>query len=326
MTSEAKIYKAETEIFNGALPPKNVFRVAAPRFIAAGYRVTATLGKRAVIPGWSNNPITSHADERLASYSRSALPYDVGVVMGDGVVGADRDTEDREINAAIDRVLPESNVAKKGQKGRTDFYCDATRSISSRRLLSPTGKSILEILGPGTQSVMPPSRHPDTNEPYRWLTAATCENTRPEDLTPIDPDIVDRLEKELAPWLRKPSHRPVPVRPSVNPCELSGRAIERHRRYAETILERRLAELGAMAPNSGRNHAAFRLVCRLGRWAHAGVIAEAQLVDAVLDACRQNQLVRDDGRKSVLDTIASGLRKSAGDQLPDLADRVGAWS
>lgn len=92
----------------------------------------------------------------------------------------------------------------------------------------------------------------------------------------------------------------------------------RQHRYAEAILSRELPKLSVMLPNSGRNDAVFRLMCRVGRWVHHGIIARHQLIAGVLDACEQNGLVRDDGRQAVLATIESALAKSAGDVLPEL--------
>lgn len=109
------------------------------------------------------------------------------------------------------------------------------------------------------------------------------------------------------------------VRPSVDP---TGPEHERQLRYVRTILSRELPALACMQPGSGRNHATFRLVCRVGRWAHAGIIERDQLVADVLDACECNGLVAEDGRKAVLDTIASGLARSAADALPELGART----
>ncbi len=78
-----------------------------------------------------------------------------------------------------------------------------------------------------------------------------------------------------------------------------------------------------MRPGSGRNDAAFRLVCRVGRWVHHGIIGRDRFIADVLDACERNGLVAKDGRKAVLATIASGLAKSAGDALPELGARHG---
>lgn len=110
----------------------------------------------------------------------------------------------------------------------------------------------------------------------------------------------------------------VMAHPVQQRCGSSRPEHDRQHRYAVTILSRELQALAAMLPGSGRNDAAFRLVCRVGRWVHSGIIARDQLIADVLAVCEANGLVRDDGRKAVLATIASGLAKSAGDALPDL--------
>lgn len=97
----------------------------------------------------------------------------------------------------------------------------------------------------------------------------------------------------------------------------------RQYRYASAILSRELPALASMPPASGRNHAVFKLACRVGRWVHAGVVPRAEFERAVLDACERNGLVREDGRKAVLDTIASALARSATDTLPELEARHG---
>ena len=107
------------------------------------------------------------------------------------------------------------------------------------------------------------------------------------------------------------------------PAYSTGPEHERQLRYAQTVLSRELRTLAAMRPGSGRNDTAFRIVCRIGRWVHHGVLAKQQVVGEVLYACERNGLVAEDGRKSVLDTIASGLARSAADALPELGARHG---
>ena len=109
-----------------------------------------------------------------------------------------------------------------------------------------------------------------------------------------------------------------PSRPAAGTPDL-----KRQRRYVASILGCELRKLAVMPPDSGRNDAAFRLVCRVGRWVHHGIIAQDQLIADVLDACERNGLVHDDGRKTVLDTIASGLARAAHDALPTLEARHG---
>jgi hypothetical protein len=127
--------------------------------------------------------------------------------------------------------------------------------------------------------------------------------------------IVDRHQAAQREGLRGKT-LPRPVGPSSHERD-------RQWRYVQSILSRELRALAAMQPGSGRNDTAFRLVCRVGRWAHHGVITRDQLITDVLDACERNGLVRDDGRKAVFDTIASALARSAADSLPQLGARHG---
>ena len=76
-----------------------------------------------------------------------------------------------------------------------------------------------------------------------------------------------------------------------------------------------------MPPNSGRNKQAFRFVCRFGRLVHHGLMPADRMIADVIAACRANGLVAEDGEQAVQATIASGLRKSAQDALPDLGVR-----
>jgi hypothetical protein len=136
------------------------------------------------------------------------------------------------------------------------------------------------------------------------------------DADPADwPAIVDRYR--AAQRAAVPAHA-VPLR-----CSSPQPEHERQHRYAAAILSRELRALGAMLPNSGRNDAVYRLVCRIGRWVHAGIFPADRLTADVLQACRANGLLSEDGARAVLATIHSGLRKSAADALPYLEGRHG---
>ena len=56
---------------------------------------------------------------------------------------------------------------------------------------------LVELLLHGTQSVVPPTIHPDTGQPYRWLTPDTLEDTPLGDLPELPADPVARLDAEL---------------------------------------------------------------------------------------------------------------------------------
>ena len=75
---------------------------------------------------------------------------------------------------------------------------------------------------------------------------------------------------------------------ALRPCIADGPEHERHRRYAYAVLARELHALASMQPDSGRNDRAFRVVCRVGRWVHHGIISRDELTADVLDACTAN--------------------------------------
>lgn len=210
-----------------------------------------------------------------------------------------------------------STIAKTGRRGLTMFGRDPSGSIRTRHFAG-----MADILAHGSQTVLPPTAHP-AGVKYRWMSTATLLDTPIAALPIIAPDIAHRLAATLAPWRTTPETVPAPARARLQPWMLSENERERQHRYAVTILAGELPVLASMASNSGRNQAAFRIVCRVGRWVHAGIIARDQLVADVIGACEANGLVREDGRKAVLDTVASGLAKSAGDALPELGARHG---
>jgi hypothetical protein len=300
------------------------FAETALPLLAAGYSpLPILLGtKRPALAGWQRLCEAPPSLNQIERFARSPITYGVGLALGfNGLIAIDIDAENPAIVTAIREVLPSSVVAKRGRKGQTDFYRDPTGTIRARKFSASTGM-LVEILARGNQTIVPPTRHAETGQPYRWLGERTLLNTPVAELPTIPVEIAHQLNAALAPWLRNAPHRAsahLPLRPSA----LGQQERECQRRYAEVIIAEDLKSLAGMAPNSGRNHAAFRLVCRVGRWTHHAIIPRDKLISDVLDACEHNGLVRDDGRRAVLATIASGLDKSAADTLPDLGGHHG---
>jgi len=74
-------------------------------------------------------------------------------------------------------------------------------------------------------------------------------------------------------------------------------------------LARKINEFAAMAANSGRNAQLNNLACEFGRLP----IPEPQLRSTLLEACRTNGLLAEDGLRQCNDTIDSGLTKARQD-------------
>jgi hypothetical protein len=133
----------------------------------------------------------------------------VGVVLGaasGGVVGFDIDATKPEIVAAIRSVLPPTYIKKIGAKGETLFYFGP--KIEKSMSWNIDGKRVLDLIGPGRQTVLPPSIHPDTKLQYYWSGTQTLEDLAPGELPEIEPDIIERIAAVLLPFGYKPEGGP----------------------------------------------------------------------------------------------------------------------
>ena len=122
----------------------------------------------------------------------------IGVLAGPAsgdLIGVDIDTEDSQIVAALLAVLPPTEVKKAGARGETRFYRGP--GIASRSW-SIGDKRIVEIIGPGRQTVLPPTVHPD-GVPYRWLGPETLEDLAPRELPALPADIADAIDAASRP-------------------------------------------------------------------------------------------------------------------------------
>jgi hypothetical protein len=123
----------------------------------------------------------------------------VCVVTGEashGLTGIDIDTEDAVIRAAIMQAIPGSSVRKVGAKGETLFYHSELKKSAS---FNVNGKRVLDIIGPGRQTVLPPSIHPDTGCPYRWSGEEALEDTNINELPELPDNVVERIAAALLP-------------------------------------------------------------------------------------------------------------------------------
>jgi hypothetical protein len=185
-------------------------------------------------PGWTTfRPTLVHF--KLWALSSAGIAILTGPRSGD-VIALDNDSNDPRIAEALRSVLPDTPARKKGAKGDTGFYYGP--GIPSHAWVI-NGRKVVEILGAGRQTVLPPTIHPDLGEPYRWTGSKTLEELRPEDLPLLPPDIIEQIDAVLAPFGYVP---PEPrERASYDECDV---ADDPHRRLNEAAL----ANLSAWVP------------------------------------------------------------------------------
>lgn len=154
---------------------------------------------------WSQYCDRSPTEYELRTWTRWP---DAGLCVALGfndVIAVDVDTDDEAMRAALAAILPYSTVQKRGEKGFTAFY-RGSRAIEPRHF-DIHKQRVVDLLAYGTQTVIPPTVHPDTGRPYVWLTDDTLENVHPSDLPLLPDDIADQIEDALKPFgYFRPAH------------------------------------------------------------------------------------------------------------------------
>ena len=153
--------------------------------------------------------------DEIQLWSDPSANNGIGVAFGpasNDLIGIDVDTDDPEIIAAIMSVLPRSTVIKRGAKGFTIFFRGPGIESKSWNV---NEKRVLDLLGPGKQSVLPPSVHPDTKQPYVWTGPDALQDVNPADLRELTADIIGRLDEALAPFMTQPESKRAPLEPGT---------------------------------------------------------------------------------------------------------------
>lgn len=146
-----------------------IFSQHAPEYWARGLCVIPLIkgSKRPAIFSWSDFSKRPPTEEEKAAWLESYADGNIGLVLGkqSGVVMIDIDTDNPEVMTAILSVLPKGAWYKVGKKGRTLAY-RWTEGMDTFRIKDHSGAMIVECLSNKTQTVLPPSIHPDTGKPY----------------------------------------------------------------------------------------------------------------------------------------------------------------
>lgn len=238
------------------------FASAGPRLAAIGYSAIPILpgykapgefepetGEWHLFKRWQRYceraPHPIHEIQRWASWPNAG----VGVACGRNLVCIDIDCEG-EMRAAVEAVLPGLKVGRVGRKGAAWFFRGDTGSIRSRALKIDK-KTVIDLLAAGKQAVLPPSVHPDTNKPYRWLTDGTLGNTPLEELPELPNDIFERIGRALEPFGYEIEGKRERVSTNAPSASLSPSAPTAGSDFDRGLSDYALANLGAWVPALG---------------------------------------------------------------------------
>lgn len=174
-----------------------IFADNAPQYYAHGLQVIPLFEreKKPIPSKWSTFSSVSVTPEQQEEWLRKHAHGNMGLVLGEksGVMCIDIDTEDMGLFQAIVNVLPPSPWHRRGRKGLMLAYRYSPK-IRTFRVKKISGEMIVENLGKGTQCVLPPSIHPETQQPY---TSNTNLYDVLDQLNYLPDDIEETLRKVL---------------------------------------------------------------------------------------------------------------------------------
>lgn len=246
----------------------------------------------------------------------------IGVVVGPAskyLLGVDIDTDEPDIRNAILSALPPTTVIKRGQKGETRFFRAPTIDKSkSWNIAGPEGERlrVCDLIGPGRQTVLPPSLHPSTGQPYSWIGPDALEDTEPADLPELTPSNITAIDAALAAFGYTPEPQAFEGSPALFECTDS-----RGREYALSALRGCADELAHARPTT-RNDTLNAIAYRLGKMAARGWLTVDEIGEQLWVAALANGLIADDGEHRVRATLWSGLRAGLRIPAPDPRERL----
>lgn len=103
--------------------------------------------------------------EEIRKWAKQFPDYNIGLPLGpaNGLVAIDIDTDEQFVM----EFLPKSQFVKKGKTGETRFF-RYTNSFVKRNVKDGSGAMLVQALGEGQQTIIPPSVHPENKNPYKW--------------------------------------------------------------------------------------------------------------------------------------------------------------
>lgn len=159
-----------------------VFASEALKLWELGYNVIPVQGKRPVVNGWTKWSRDRQSEQEVELMVKAHGHFGIGLVCGLTCTAVDIDADCKELLG----VIPSTPMIRRGKRGWGALY-RGSASDSKKGRLYP-----LDIQRVGTQVVIPPSIHPDTEAPYAWLEGS--ELVKASDLPEFTEADLGRLE------------------------------------------------------------------------------------------------------------------------------------
>lgn len=165
-----------------------IFKNFALKYHEAGLPVIPLGGKVPKVKGWEQWSQREQTEDEVDWLMARFPQANIGTPVGLRFCVLDVDTDHPEVIKAV----PYTPLRRKGRDGRAGCFFYRACSIPSQAgSLYP-----IDFLNHGRQVVLPPSVHPDTQEPYQWIgeeDVFTCDFKTLPEITQAQLDTLNRL-------------------------------------------------------------------------------------------------------------------------------------
>lgn len=202
-----------------------IYAEFAAKYHESGYNVIPLKGgeKRPFLNEWTKFCHSPIDPMQLDSWIDQWPNANIGICLGSAsnVIGIDFDHDVDGLQEQLQALIPPSPVRKVGQKGFTAFY---RYNGEPPKKWAKDGKMVIELLSTGNQTVLPPSIHPDTHQPYKWLSEDNLLDIDAKDLPRLPEDIIQQIDRVMG-YDHTPQRKPS-MTGLKNPLEIDVREIE----------------------------------------------------------------------------------------------------
>lgn len=175
----------------------DIFGSVANKYFEAGYNVLPLEPntKKPFIKNWQQWCSNKQSSFTVDSWAYTYAKHNIGIPLGEtsNIIALDFDNDidglHDKITALLNNTMP---IKKSGFKGFTTFF---RYNGESPKKWYKDGQAVLELLSTGNQTVMPPSIHPDTKEPYKWLTPDTLLDVPASELPTLPVGFIENVDK-----------------------------------------------------------------------------------------------------------------------------------
>ncbi|NBS35062.1 MAG: DUF3987 domain-containing protein [Methylocystaceae bacterium] len=154
-----------------------------------------------IMPEWTTKYLDHlPTDEEVYGWERAP---DAGVCVLLGKASRGLVCVDVDVNSAVDAVvaaLPHTPVRKFGSKGVSLFFWYPYGTCKARSFKNGAGITLVDLLGQGRQTILPPTIHAKIGTPYKWVGEIALEDAQDSDIPDLPENVFEILENVLRPF------------------------------------------------------------------------------------------------------------------------------